>query len=296
MPIPWAGSRIWAATPCPGNVHVDCADIPVPAWSNHVTVWATNGAGSMATAPLVVFNDIEPPRVTNAFSAPPMARAGSVAASLSFTKPMTTSTPLVVRYEPDMQAFTGTFVTTRTWMGAAPVVSGNDGVKTVSVSNGIDIVGIGLDPTGGLASFTVDTTPPTVSTLLSPADSSYWGSTTATLQWLPGTDSNGIAGVQVATNGAARLLGATNAWSVSVRQGGTYRWAVRTIDGAGNTSAWSETWQFTIDTNVPVVALLSPSNGMITNACRYACRGRFPPLRPWPATWWSLTARRMTRA
>ena len=43
---------------------------------------------------------------------------------------------------------------------------------------------------------------------------------------------------------------------------GAYYWRVRAVDGAGNPSAWTAAWSFTVDaTTPPVPVLASPSNG-----------------------------------
>jgi predicted phage tail protein len=47
---------------------------------------------------------------------------------------------------------------------------------------------------------------------------------------------------------------------------GTYYWRVRVVDGAGNTSAWTAAWSFTVDIVTPSVpALLYPANGTVTS-------------------------------
>lgn len=44
-------------------------------------------------------------------------------------------------------------------------------------------------------------------------------------------------------------------------QDGTYYWQVRAIDGAGNKSAWSSTWNTTVDTIHPTLTISQPSEG-----------------------------------
>lgn len=49
-------------------------------------------------------------------------------------------------------------------------------------------------------------------------------------------------------------------------QDGTWYWQVRAVDAAGNTSAWSEIWNVTLDTTSPAVpTLLFPENGIPVN-------------------------------
>jgi len=122
-----------------------------------------------------------------------------------------------------------------------------------------------MDPTNNVASFLVDTTPPTVPVLVSPVNSFYWGSASVILEWENGTDTNGIGNVEVEFNGSPIFPGITNKLEIAVTSGSINNWRIRNFDVIGNTSDWSETWQFTIDTENPVVNLISPSTGIITN-------------------------------
>ena len=90
----------------------------------------------------------------------------------------------------------------------------------------------------------LDTIPPTVPILVLPTNSSYLSSATALLEWENGIDSNGIAGVEVEFNGSPIFPGVTNKLEYAVAFNSTNDWRVLNFDTAGNTSEWSETWQF----------------------------------------------------
>ena len=248
------GTDIWSAD-----------DVPIAESTNTITAWAVDGAGNTATTSIVVYNDKEKPDITNVSILPNPAKAGTVNLSLDFSKWMENPGGISVTYQPDNVTFSGSFVNKTQWTGTAIVSAGNDGTKTINVSGAEDEAGILMDSTNNIANFLVDTISPTTPILVSPINFSYWGSATVLLEWENGTDTNGIAGVEVEFNGSPVFPGVTNKLERSVTSGSINNWRVRNFDVAGNTSDWSESWQFTVDTGNPVVNLISPNDGLITN-------------------------------
>lgn len=58
----------------------------------------------------------------------------------------------------------------------------------------------------------------------------------------------------------------TDSKAHSVGANGTWYWQVRSVDAAGNKSAWSTPWKVTIDMDAPIVpTLVSPSDGAVVN-------------------------------
>ena len=103
-------------------------------------------------------------------------------------------------------------------------------------------------------SFTVDTTPASTSTLVSPANGVTTGSNTPTLSWSSASDLNGVRSYNVELdtsslfNSANRIVRAGIAgtqFTVSALSANTWYWHVQAVDNAGNTGSWSATWSFT---------------------------------------------------
>ena len=123
-------------------------------------------------------------------------------------------------------------------------------------------------------SFVVDTTPPGVPTLVSPANGAAVGTSTPTLDWTDSADANGIQNydVQVDLDSA---FSAPQEWTGTVVPSTAvsgalptlvHYWRVRARDNAGNVSGWSGSRSFTIDTTAPAVpTLLTPSDGALSN-------------------------------
>ncbi len=111
-----------------------------------------------------------------------------------------------------------------------------------------------------------DRKPSTPPILVSPADSSYWGHLTVVLEWKNGIGTNEINGVEIEFNSNTISLEVTNKHKYGVAPNSINTWRVRTFDIYGIASSWSETWQFTVDVSVPIVNLLSPDSGIITNS------------------------------
>jgi hypothetical protein len=104
----------------------------------------------------------------------------------------------------------------------------------------------------------VDTTPPPVPAPTVPADELVLSCrSTQDLVWVPVTDDSGISGyyVKLEYQATAGVWDTVRGWGpvtdkqveAEVDCGIIYRWAVRAQDGAGNYSAWSEWFTFSID-------------------------------------------------
>jgi hypothetical protein len=119
-----------------------------------------------------------------------------------------------------------------------------------------------------------DITPPTVPTLVMPANNRLTNSLNLTLTWIASSDSGGIQGYQIYTNSrpAASVASNTLNWTAFNIREGAHTWYVKCQDRAGN---WSSSNQrtFIIDRTAPTAPILiTPVNGKHTNSM-------FPVLR-----------------
>ena len=102
--------------------------------------------------------------------------------------------------------------------------------------------------------------------LASPADGSQTNLTDVTLSWTSGYNNDSYT-LQVDDSAAFDSLFYTNSTTslsdtVSGLTEGTYYWRVQAANAYGVTSAWSETWSFTVDLTPPAApAQTSPENG-----------------------------------
>ena len=122
-----------------------------------------------------------------------------------------------------------------------------------------------------IRSFTIDTTPPGIPTLLSPSNTEKLTDSTPLLMW------NSVSGateyqLQIDLTGIFVSLeldeNTANTFYtiVSDLPSGTYYWRVRATDGLYNWGSWSEVWSFTIDTDGPEPPDLStPTNTAVTD-------------------------------
>jgi len=117
--------------------------------------------------------------------------------------------------------------------------------------------------------FTVDTAAPAIPLLLIPDNGTKTNNTTPDLDWADVSDFTGVTySLQVSTvstfsTTVVNVTGlTTSAYKTATLAAGIKYWRVKAIDGAGNDSGWSPTWNFTIDTTAPSVpTLISPANG-----------------------------------
>jgi parallel beta-helix repeat protein len=118
--------------------------------------------------------------------------------------------------------------------------------------------------------FGSEQTQPTVSvTLNSPANSSFLNSTTVNFNWTcSGSSSNYTANLTVDTTVYAISSSSNNStatnYSVTGLTQGAHTWNVICIDPLNN-SISSATWNFTVDTTPPNIALNSPANASLSN-------------------------------
>jgi PASTA domain len=113
-------------------------------------------------------------------------------------------------------------------------------------------------------SFQIDSSAPTVPTLVSPADGAWLRHTDFQAVFSkPAFAGTGTIEFRICSDGACLgtvssgssptlINGATAAWSIPDRMGeGLYWWQARAHDGAGNVSAWSPAWTFHVDKTPP---------------------------------------------
>jgi hypothetical protein len=119
-------------------------------------------------------------------------------------------------------------------------------------------------------SFTVDTDPPAVPTLVLPTNGASISDNTPRLTWNPAAgaftytleyaDNSGFTGA-IQVTGIVDTIYVTPALS-----DGDWYWHVKSVDQALNESGYSSDWTFFLDTGVPDVPVLaSPANGGYTN-------------------------------
>jgi hypothetical protein len=128
-------------------------------------------------------------------------------------------------------------------------------------------------------SFTVDTTDTVVlspPTLLSPSNGASTDDSTPFLDWTTVTAATTVHyRLQVDNDAGFSSMLVNEAWVVSssftvtaALPDGVYYWRVSAVDAEANTSAWTASWSFAVDTADTVVlsvpTLLSPANGAST--------------------------------
>ena len=114
-------------------------------------------------------------------------------------------------------------------------------------------------PWSAIQSFTVDSTPPDVPALMTPADGSRRPTApTLDARYSESAGAGGSitverchAGNCTTTTVSSLVDGNDATWSAGPLADGTYTWRARATDTAGNTSAWSATRTFTVDSTPP---------------------------------------------
>jgi hypothetical protein len=128
-------------------------------------------------------------------------------------------------------------------------------------------------------SFVLDTNPPGVPSLNSPADAAYLGASPAlsatfsssdvgdsgTLDFQVCSDSGCTAVVKSGSSAGGILSGGSGSWTPSGLADGTYYWQASAVDAAGNQSASSATRSFTLDTTPPTAPALGTIAARINN-------------------------------
>ncbi|MGD9101494.1 MAG: Ig-like domain-containing protein, partial [Anaerolineae bacterium] len=114
-------------------------------------------------------------------------------------------------------------------------------------------------------SFTVDTLSPQPPALVSPADNAVISDTTPTLTW-QASPSPDVVGYLLDLNGHVSNVGNVTAYATDSLTDGTYTWTLAAYDGAGYTSAFTDTWTFSVDTTPPSPpVLVSPAHGLVVS-------------------------------
>jgi hypothetical protein len=133
------------------------------------------------------------------------------------------------------------------------------------LSNQAEITTTTDDPTPSnnvsTVSNTIDAEPPTPPTLVSPADGSSINDSTPTLTWNPSPSSD-VAGYLLDFDGAVpNDVGKITSFTTTILANGTYTWTLAACDALGNTSAYTDTWSFTVDTTAPAISAVAPADG-----------------------------------
>ena len=118
---------------------------------------------------------------------------------------------------------------------AAPTVSGSSPVDAVRLNQPPTLTAIYNDPSGGTGSLEFE----------------LCATSSCTSPILTNTGATG-----------SLAAGATGSWKPSFLFDGRYYWRVRSVDSAGNTSAWSSALSFSVDATPPEAPVLSGANGM----------------------------------
>ncbi|MBU1616565.1 MAG: DUF1565 domain-containing protein, partial [Candidatus Margulisbacteria bacterium] len=118
------------------------------------------------------------------------------------------------------------------------------------------------------AYFIIDSAPPSVPSLATPANGSTTTEGKPTFTWEAASDNlSGIVSYEVMVNGVSYVVGNVLSYTPGANlPDGTITWEVRAKDGAGNWGGWSSIFNFTHnDTDPPVVEVLVPDGGEIWN-------------------------------
>jgi hypothetical protein len=113
-----------------------------------------------------------------------------------------------------------------------------------------------------------DNTPPPTPSLISPTNGANVTDNTPTLDWSDVSDPSGVTyDLSIAMDSSfvsitiqkTGLTASTYKLTLSeALAAGTYYWRVRSVDGSGNASSWSESWSFTVS-----AAPLSPASSVV---------------------------------
>jgi uncharacterized repeat protein (TIGR01451 family) len=105
----------------------------------------------------------------------------------------------------------------------------------------------------------VDAEPPDPPTLTSPADGTLTSTNKLTLTW-SASPSLDVAGYLLDFNGEISDVGDIAQTTTAVLADGVYTWTVAAYDQVGNTSDYTDTWSFTIDTYDVYLPLILKDN------------------------------------
>ncbi|MFA6418794.1 MAG: hypothetical protein WCW67_06645, partial [Candidatus Margulisiibacteriota bacterium] len=145
-----------------------------------------------------------------------------------------------------------------------------DGIRLVYVK--VRDVASNESPTGS-DGIILDTAGPTAPNLVTPANNAYVNNNLTTLIWNAAIDAtSGIANYEMTIDGSiVATLGAATSYAVTgALSDAAHSWRIRARDNAGNWSANSSTWTFTVDTSLPAVSVIAPSAGALVSGTAYA--------------------------
>ena len=202
-----------------------------------VTVAPTDELGRTFDVQTYQYSDAVPDTVVD--SSPP-ALTSSTGATIDFHSSLTPAT-----FTCSLDAAAPTSCTSPvTYSGL------QEGPHSVSV---VAATSAGSDPTPAVASWTVNSTAPTVPAGLA---ANATNATSVALSWTAASDAGGVSAYDI-TRGGAPLATvnapATSFTDATVAAGTTYQYAVRARDGAGNASAFSAPVSVTTPAAVPPV-------------------------------------------
>jgi len=218
--------------------------------------------------------DIDPPDVSSIVLAD---TDPTNATSVSFTVTFDESVSGVDTgdFSLDVSGITGASISSVTGSGATRTVSVSTGTGDGTVS--IDLVdddsiedgsgnklggtGAGNGDYAAGETYVVDKTPPSVPDGLSPSNGAYLGTFSPTLSWNPSTDTGG-SGLHTTNRYRYDVAGPdpkqnytpNTTYNPTFTLDGVYTWNVYARDNAGNNSADSVTYTFTIDNDPPGVS------------------------------------------
>jgi len=101
--------------------------------------------------------------------------------------------------------------------------------------------------------------------LTSPANGAALTDNTPRLTW-NASPSPDVAGYRLDFDGAIQDVGSVTQYTTSLLTDGVYTWTVAAYDAAGNTSPYTDTWSFTMDTRSPAIVAVSPVSGAVKTA------------------------------
>jgi parallel beta-helix repeat protein len=224
------------------------ATVPLAEGSNLITVTMVDASGVAVSDKVTVIRDITPPSLV--ISSP--IEGEYVGSSVTVSWIGDDLGAGISYYHVSIESLASINTTGTSYTFNSLV----DGVYTVLVS-AFDNLGNYRDET---VTFTVDSTAPTL-VITFPTEGVMFNSTSITLSW--NTSDANLVTVQVSIDGAAWETVNGNQ-VVRTMANGPHTVRVNATDQAGNFN--ESTVRFTVDTDVPTVAFISPAEGALVNA------------------------------
>ncbi|MDP6958629.1 MAG: Ig-like domain-containing protein, partial [Planctomycetota bacterium] len=132
----------------------------------------------------------------------------------------------------------------------------------------VDIYG-NADPTPSTATWIIDTIAPSTPSGPSPSDGAYTSDSTPTFSWSSIPDAV-IYVIRIDDNSdfsspVVHTTSSSNSYTPPTLSDGTYYWSVAAEDLACNSSGYSSTWVFHLDTSVPNTTITSAPSGIVSS-------------------------------